>query len=74
MSNIINNIFANTDYTAEAENYIFCGMTDRDDIRADVRACMVESLKEYDIFELPDDFETDVDEYTDNIMNVIENS
>ena len=33
-----------------------------------------ESLKEYDIFELPDDFETDVDEYTDNIMNVIENS
>lgn len=74
MSNIINNIFANTDYTAEAENYIFYGMTDRDDIRADVRACMIESLKEHDIFELPDDFETDVDEYTDNIMNVIENS
>ena len=74
MSNIINNIFANTDYAAEAGSYIFYGMTDRDDIRADVRACMVESLKEYDIFELPEDFESDVDEYTDNIMSVIENS
>lgn len=74
MNNIINNIFANTDYTAEAENYIYYGMADRDEIRADVRACMIESLKEYDIFELPDDFENDVDEYTENIMSVIENS
>ena len=72
MTNIINNIFANTDYTSEAENYIFNGITDRDEIRADVRACMIESLKEYDIFELPEDFESDVDEYTDNIMSVIE--
>lgn len=74
MKNIINNIFANTDYTAEAENYIYYGMTDRDEIRADVKACMIESLKEFDIFELPEDFESDVDEYTDNIMSVIENS
>lgn len=74
MNNIVNNIFANTDYTAEAENYIYYGVTDRDEIRADVRACMIESLKEYDIFELPEDFESDVDEYTDNIMSVIENS
>lgn len=70
----MNSIFANTNYIAEAENYIFYGITDRDEIRADVRACMIESLKEYDIFELPEDFESDVDEYTDNIMNVIENS
>jgi hypothetical protein len=74
MNNIINNIFANVDYAAEAENYIYYGVTDRDEIRADVRACMIESLKEYDIFELPEDFENDVDEYTDNIMSVIENS
>lgn len=74
MNNIINNIFANVDYTAEAENYIYYGVTDRDEIRADVRACMIESLKEYDIFELPEDFENDVDEYTDNIMSVIENN
>lgn len=71
MTNIINNIFANTDYTAEAENYIFNGITDRDEIRADVRACMIESLKEYDIYELPADFENDVDEYTDKIMDAI---
>lgn len=70
----MNSIFANTDYTAEAENYIFYGVTDRDEIRADVRACMIESLKEYDIFELPEDFESNVDEYTDNIMSVIENN
>jgi hypothetical protein len=70
----MNEIFANTDYAAEAENYIFHGVSDRDEIRADVRACMIESLKEYGNFELPEDFESDVDEYTDNIMNVIENS
>lgn len=69
--NIINNIFANTDYNAEAENYIYNGITDREEIREDVRACMIESLKEHDIYDLYADFENDVDEYTDKIMNCI---
>ena len=72
MTNIINNIFANTDYAAEAENYIFNGITDRDEIRTDVRSCMIESLKEFDIYELPEGFEDDVDEYTSKIMSAIE--
>ena len=38
MTNINNNIFANTDYAAEAENYIFNGITDRDEIRAAAKA------------------------------------
>lgn len=72
MTNIINNIFASTDYAAEAENYIFNGITDRDEIRTDVRGCMIESLKEFDIYELPEGFEDDVDEYTNKIMSAIE--
>ena len=74
LMNIINNFFANADYTAEAESYIFNGMTDRDEIKADVRENFIDGLKENGIFEIPTDFENDVDEYTDNIMRAIENA
>ena len=72
MTNAIDNLFANTDYIAEAENYLFNGITDREEIREDVKNCMREVLKEYDIYEEPDG--EDVDEYTDKIMAVIEDN
>ena len=70
MTNPIDNIFANTDYIAEAENYIFYGITNREEIREDVKNCMRDTLREYDIYDEPSG--DDVDEYTDNIMAVIE--
>lgn len=70
MKNPINNLFANADYIAEAENYLFNSITDREEIREDVKNCMRDVLKEYDIYEEPDD--EDIDEYTDKIMAVIE--
>lgn len=72
--NIINNFFANADYNAEAGYCIYYGMTDRDTIRDDVRKRMIEGLRTHDVFEIPTDFESDVDEYTDNIMSAIENA
>lgn len=62
-TNLMDTVFANTDFVAEAENYLFYGITDRAEIEDDVRECM----REYDADE------EDIQEYTDKIMSVIEN-
>lgn len=62
MTNLMETVFANTNFADEAENYIQYGITDRDEIEADVREC----LKEYDATE------EDVSEYTNKIMTAIE--
>ena len=55
---VMQTIFDNCDFTAEAENYRYYGISDREEIADDVREC----LKEYDADE------NDVQEYTDRIM------
>lgn len=65
------NDFANTDFEFEAANYIEYGITTRDEIKADVEACLKDSLKEFGIFTIPEDFEKVVDEYTSRIMAYI---
>lgn len=62
-TNLMDTVFANTDFVAEAENYLFYGIIDRAEIEDDVRECM----REYDADE------EDIQEYTDKIMSVIEN-
>lgn len=55
---IMQTVFDNCDFIAEADNYRWHGMTDRDDIVNDVREC----LREYDASE------ADVQEYTDRVI------
>lgn len=45
--NLMDTVFANTNFADEAENYKFYGITDFDEILDDVR----ENLKEYDATE-----------------------
>lgn len=58
-----NEVFANTDFTFEAENYISNGMTDREEIGADVVSCFAD-------IDLDADAE-DIEEYIDNVMHAI---
>lgn len=58
---IMNTVFANTDFVAEAENYISQDMVEYPEILEDVREC----LAEYDATE------DDAREYALKIMNVI---
>lgn len=60
--NVMETVFANTNFADEADNYIFYGITEREDVEADVREC----LREYDATE------EDVQEYTNKIMDAIE--
>jgi hypothetical protein len=60
--NVMDTVFANTNFADEADSYIFYGITDREDVEADVREC----LREHEATE------EDVQEYTNKIMDAID--
>lgn len=66
-------LYKDTDFEAEAYNYVMNGITDRAEIRTDIAECLRENLKDHDIYELPADFDELVDEYTNRVYGNIVN-